>query len=438
VAKAKAAAGKMTRVAEGIYRRNGSYLVPIYDATSKKKDWHGANCGVSCGHDRIVDLDSAKRAKRQLEEQKRRRQGRADETVGEWEARWLTVFPRKTESTTVHNAERVRSFVHGDVVSRRRVDGERVVTREGGFKDRSLRWLQTDEGREAVWAWGQTHPSSVKEVRAMLNDALKLRLLEQNPFEHFTTVERRGREDAQMLTVPELDLLLETAEKVHGKFGGEVFVPMIESAAWTMVRPGELCMFSKHRPTQDDPQVNVIEFDAGLVRVDWQWNAKMRKVTTPKWESVRVVPLLPRAETALRALPDFGPGPCFRTKRGEPFTSRTLGYYWSSVRDAFTAKLPADHWLRIRIAQAAKEGRDDSLDFYELRHFGASAFAHPQRFGAPEGVRPASQYEIGEMMGHKDGGKLAARLYIHTESETVSASLRDAWRDQAPRRRKAS
>lgn len=430
MAKQKAAAGKMLKVAEGIYRRNGSYLVPIYDAVSKKKNWHGPNCGAECGHDRIVDMATAKTAKRQLEERKRRGQGRADETVGEWAARWLTAFPRKQESTNIHNAERVRTFVEGDVIA----GGGRGGDRKDGFADRPLRSLREDE----MWEWAQGHPSSVKEVRAMLNDAVKLRLLEENPLQHFTTAERRGREDVQMLTVPELDLLLDVAETVHRKFGTQVFVPMIEAAAWTMARPGELFMFAKHAPTEEWPQVNAIDFESGLVRIDYQWNVKAGKVTAPKWESDRVVPLLPRADTALRSLPGFGPGPAFRTRRGQPYTGRSHHYYWAPVRDAFTAQLPRDHWLRLRIARAASEDRDDSLDFYELRHFGASAFAHPQRFGAPEGVRPASQYEIGKLMGHKDGGQLAARLYIHTESEEVSVSLRNAWRDQAPRQRRAS
>ena len=108
--------GKMERVAEGVYRRNGSYLVPIWDPARNSgkggKEWHGPKCGLACRHDEIVDIQSAKRAKRQLEETKRQRRGRGTEVVRDWADRWLTVFPRMKESTNVHNTERVRAFVN--------------------------------------------------------------------------------------------------------------------------------------------------------------------------------------------------------------------------------------------------------------------------------------------------------------------------------------
>jgi hypothetical protein len=83
------------------------------------------------------------------------------------------------------------------------------------------------------------------------------------------------------------------------------------------------------------------------------------------------------------------------------------------VRRAFARKLPEDHWLSHRIREQGQQ--KGQLDFYELRPFFGTAFAHP-----PAGVRPASPYEIAQQMGHKDGGALATRVYIHTKGNEAS------------------
>ena len=58
----------------------------------------------------------------------------------------------------------------------------------------------------------------------------------------------------------------------------------------------------------------------------------------------------------------------FRSKRGRKFRQEGLHRAWAPVRDAFTAQLPDTHHLRERLAADP----EDRLDFYELRHFGAS------------------------------------------------------------------
>lgn len=399
----KRSGGAAVRVADGVYRRGEGYSVAVYDPASKKKVWHGPRCGPECAHDRIVSLESAKSAKRQLEERKRRMAGKSDETVRGWADRWLTVFPRKAASTNQHNAERVSGFV-------------------GAFEDRTLRSLREDE----VWAWASgPNGGAVKEVRAMLNDAIKLRLLDENPLRHFQTPARRGRRDIRVLTTDELDLLVECAHESWPDYGPRM-AAMIEMAAWTGVRPGELFMFS----VRPGARVNYVDLDAGSIDVGWQFNTRIGEVTRPKWGSQRRVVLLPRAAAAARSLiaaeahePD---GMLFKTERGRPYTGRTHHYYFDPVRRAFAAKLPADHWLRIRIAEQGARG---SLDFYELRHFFGTALAQP-----PKGVRPATPYEIAQQLGHKDGGALAMQVYIHAEEQRVVSELGAAWADQEPRR----
>lgn len=400
----RSGSAKQVRVAEGIYRRGLGYAVAVYDPVTKKKRWHGPQCGAGCRHDRIADLGSARKAKRQLEEAKRVRAGRVDETVAGWAGRWLDLFPRRSPSTMRHNEERVRSFV-----------------RE--FGDRPLRGLREDE----VWAWAKTAPSCVKEVRAMLNDAIKLRLLDENPLAHFSTPERRGRRDIQILSLDELDVLLECARVSWPGFADEL-AAMIEAAAWTGLRPGELFMCATSA-CEAWPRVNVVNFAAGRIDMDWQYNAKAGEVTRPKWDSMRRVVLLPRARAAFESVATGEPGPMFRTQRGKPYTGRTHHYYWDPIRRLFATKLPGSHWLNVRTREQGAKG---SLDFYELRHFFGTALAQP-----PAGIRPASPYEIAQQMGHKDGGALAMRVYIHADADRVVADLGEAWAAQQPQKRRA-
>jgi integrase len=197
---------------------------------------------------------------------------------------------------------------------------------------------------------------------------------------------------------------------------------MIEVAAWTGLRPGELFLLARRPSPSDDEasRVNWVDFRTGEIVVDWQLNSKTRRRGIPKWDSRRRVALLPAAERALMSLPDDGTAePIFRTQRGKVFTQRTQFYYWDAIRTAFTAQLPAGHWLRQRIQRDPENG---NLDFYELRHFFGTKLAQP-----PGEIRAATPYEIAQQMGHKDGGQLAYARYVHLNVDVAIKSLRSAW-----------
>lgn len=400
-------AGRYRRVAEGVYERNGSYYVPIWERGQEgkaKRVWHGPNCNGSCEgiHEPIVDRDSARDAKRALEAAKRKKvRGRKDETVRAWSERWLEVFPRKAQSTNLHNEERVRAFVRD-------------------FGDRSLRSLAGE--REAMRTWALQHYSCVTPTRAMLNDAIKIGLLEENPLANLQLEQSRGRSDINVLSMEELARLAAVGREVHGPDGyGPVMAAMIEVAAWTGLRPGELFLLAR-RPSSRE-RTNWVDFSTGEVVVDWQLSSKTMERAIPKWDSRRRVVLLPEAERASMSLPDDGSDlPIFRTKRGSAYTQRSHHYYWDPVRKAFTAQLPAGHWLKQRLQRDPKNG---DLDFYELRHFFGTMLAQP-----PEGVRPATGPEIALQMGHKDGGTLAYARYVHLNPDKALKSLRTAWMTQ--------
>lgn len=401
----KVSDGRYRRVAEGVYERNGSYYVPIWerDADGKAgKRWHGPNCNGVCSHEPIRDLSSARDAKRDLEKVKRKQvRGRKDETVKSWRERWMEVFPRKAESTMIHNEERTRSF-------------------ERDFGSRSLRSLEND--RETLRAWALANASCVRPVRAMLNDAIKIGLLDTNPFSNLQLEQSRGRSDITVLTIDELEMLAQVALEVHGAHEGGYgpwMAAMVRTAAWTGLRPGELYVLCR-RPSATE-RTNWVDFAAGEVVVDWQLNSKTMKRSLPKWDSRRRVVLLPEAEKALMSLPDDGTDlPIFRTKRGGGFTQRSFHYYWDPVRATFTSKLPAGHWLRQRLKLDPENG---NFDFYELRHFFGTMLAQP-----PEGVRGATGPEIALQMGHKDGGTLAYARYVHLSADQANKSIRNAWR----------
>jgi integrase len=399
----KRSAGKMEPVAKnpGIYRRNGRYIVTVWNPDKGKaggKEWQSLPDGAT--------LAQAKALKRKMETEKAngRRRGTAKEaTVAEWvgffdgdawvPGRWLELVPRKAESTNMHNDSRVRAFA-----------------RE--FAGRSLSSITEEEAA----GFALQNPGSFKEVHAMMNDACAKRLIERNPFAGIKVRSREGRRNIVVLTDDELEQLCGIARAVHGPGYGPLFAAMIKMAAWTGLRPGELFLLS----LEPGDQLNFADLDAGVVHVDWQLSSKTGKVGRPKKESQREVILLPGAEDALRSIKSWTTGlPVFLTKRGKPFNQRTHFYYWDPVRAAFVASLLPGHHLRQR--QAEEEGAN--LDFYELRHFFGTKLAHP-----PAGVPAASPYEIAAMMGHKDGGQLAMERYIHVGVKDAGDSIRRAWR----------
>ncbi len=306
-------------------------------------------------------------------------------TVAEWAAEWLVRCPRPAESTNVHNAAQVRSFARA-------------------FGKRSLGSVTRLDAQR----FARDHASCVREVRAMFADAVSLGLLDVSPFAGVRVARRRGRERIAALEPAELESLVRLAAELRGP----VFAAMVAAAAWTGLRPGELFLLSRER----GDRANYVDFDAGLVHVDWQLNARTGWVERPKYGSIRSVVLLPGAVAAFESVAQAPGKPLFLTRRGQSFNARSHYGYWDPVRTAFTLGLPAGHHLRQR---AVKDPRGN-LDFYELRHFFGTTLAQP-----PEGVRAASPYEIASMMGNSV--EVAMRTYTHVRSRAASDAIRDAW-----------
>lgn len=277
-------------------------------------------------------------------------------TVGVFAGTWLERYPRGKRSTMVLYAQNIKGFV-----------------KEFG------RCRLQDLTRSQMRLWAVEHPSQVGTARAMLGDAYRDGLMPSNPLTDMRLPGSRGRRDIVALSEQQIARLVEAAVKVHGEYGERVYGPMIVIAGYTGLRPGEL-----HGLRWDD-----VDLRDETVRVERQYSPKASAFTATKNELTRVVPLLPPALDAFRAIPRTLLAEVFSTKNGRHFSGKVSSYYWQPVRAAYG---------------------DVSLDFYALRHACGSMLAR-LGLGAPE---------IARILGHVDGGKLALERYIHiSQSEAV-------------------
>ena len=152
----------------------------------------------------------------------------------------------------------------------------------------------------------------------------------RNPFSQLRF--RRAAADLVVLTKPELALLVRTAETVWEEFGRSMSAPLITVPAATGLRPGEL--YGLHWPD--------VDFAACELQVLRQRQSRTGEEVLPggRVRRQRVVVLPGEAADALRRVPKHGADDhVFWTPGGEPFTTRTFGYYWRPIRAAFLVQL---------------------------------------------------------------------------------------------------
>lgn len=297
-----------------IRKRNGRFVVEIYDPKTQKK------VNVSA---RQFGLPSP-RSLREAQALEREAYSRMElvrpnqETVDHFAARWMDDFTEgRSDSTIAHNRERVKKIA---------VD----------FKGRTLNSITRQEAE----AWALENRSRVREVRAMWNDAIRVGVAHDNPFKGIGYA-RKGRKNIQVLTVEEVERLCEISVEIHGEGFGEEFAALIKWAAYTGMRPGEI-MAATWSNLQGD-----------LYHVTEQFNTKLGRTTVPKHGSAGTIIVPDAALVAVRGKPRgfHGDDLIFHTKTGKRFSAVTMREAWVPVRSAF--------------------GRPN-LDLYELRHFCAS------------------------------------------------------------------
>jgi integrase len=295
-----------------IRKRDGRFVVEVYDPTTRKK--------VSVSAKKLgLPVPSTMREAKALEraalaQMEKVRPGQ--ETVEHFAARWMTDFTEgRSESTILHNKERVKKIAKD-------------------FHGRTMNSITRQEAE----AWALANRSRVREVRAMWNDAIRVGVASDNPFKGIGYA-RKGRRDIQVLSPGEVERLAELAVEIHGEGFGEEFAALIKWAAYTGMRPGEI-MAARWSNLKGD-----------IYHVTEQVNTKLGRTTEPKHGSAGSIFVPTPALEAVQAIPRHDDDLIFHTKTGKRFSATTLREAWVPVRAAF--------------------GRPD-LDLYELRHYAAS------------------------------------------------------------------
>lgn len=291
------------------------------------------------------------------------------ETVAEFAARWLTDYARPRAATNRTHGQAIRRFVaaHGK------------------------RQPQTITRKEAR-AWALAHPASHAALRAMWSDMENEEIVTANPWSNLRLPQSKGRADTAPPTDGEIARLMYHARQLKGDVHGERYAAMIEFAAYTGVRRGELCVL----------EWADIDFASSRVRVS-KTLSDDREVLPPKNGKPRTIVLSPQAAAALRRLPRplDATALIFTTPNGKRFSKSTWHYHWNPVRIA-----------------AGKP----NMDWHELRHWCATHLVTDLGLSFPDAA---------EQLGHTDGGALLARLYFHADKERALNNIARAFEREA-------
>lgn len=303
---------------------------------------------------------AAREAERRYRERLEAR--RTSETCASFAERWLREWPRREASTRQLYAQAVRRFAEH-------------------FGPTSLGEVERLSAR--TWALGVPRNLS-KIIGTMYEDARNIGLVESNPFSNLRLPVSEKTEEVLPPTMEEYRGLLDAC--MLGGHGTE-FRAMVQFAAWTGVRAGELQALQ-------------------WADVDEQhlWIRRARKtdgsIGKPKNGRERKTVLLPPAQV-LDKVP-LRPDPfVFHTARGEPLQKGNHHYYWRAVRAA--SGIPQ---------QRAASGLPN-VRWHDLRHFCATRLLEM-------GI---DHFAVSVQLGHEDGGALVMSRYGHPSKDAARERL---------------
>lgn len=315
----------------------------------------------------------------------------SEETIHSFSERWIRDFPRPKQSTNDNYAGAARRF-------RERVDPD------------DKRKLHEYTVPEAL-AYANAHRQDAAALRTMYSDARRSGLVTENPFAELGVPKSTGRRHIVAITAEELDLLVEIAAEEHGEYG-PTFAAIIEWAAWTTMRPGEIFGLDVSDLDLKAERVHIVrQFHKG--RIEKPKNGRTRYLPYIPPQALAAVQRMPR-RVPPAICPETGGEILFPGKRGQRISQPALYGYWTPVRSAFEASLDP---LRRAELRAARNPERPDMDFYELRHFGATQMA---QLGVEDWVGA-------EMMGHTDGGKLFRDTYSHPANRVAGERLKQAF-----------
>jgi integrase len=213
------------------------------------------------------------------------------------------------------------------------------------------------------------------------------RLVDRNPFAKLGLRSSRGRRDMQPPSQTEVARFIAIAYELTPPS----FAAFVNTGVYVGMRPGELDALTWEQ----------IDFQAGTILVDRQWNAKVLEFTLPKHGHVRTIALTAPARERLLRLP-----------RESEFVFTTLrgSHYRPSSR--------SHHWNRVRCSAGLA-----TTEFYlATRHYFCWYACNVLRL-SPE--------DAADQLGHRDGGKLVRELYGHLGGAPARQRIREAF-EQAP------
>ncbi len=307
--------------------------------------------------------------KRQAKEAERRyvdrlRARRTEETCASFADRWLEEWPRPATSTQRQYRDAMKQFVDH-------------------FGPTPLSEVE----RLSARTWALSVPRYVsRTVRTMYEDARNVGLVEHNPFSslRLPTVERTEQVNAP--TLDEYRRALE-ASGVLGGYGPE-FRAMVQFAAWTGVRAGELQALKWADVGTDTVQIRRARKRDGSEK-------------KPKNGREREIALLPPA----RVLDDLPRRPdpyVFHSPRGNPLDQGSHFYAWREVRASAGLRHIRWHdWRHFCATQLLELGLDHFAVSVQLGHTDGGAlvmarYGHPSEDAARHRLLAAFQFETAE------------------------------------------
>lgn len=300
-------------------------------------------------------------------------------TVREYAAGWLQSHPRQAPTMEAYRAD-IAVFVDA-------------------FGSRKM----TTIGRKEARAWALQQPRNrVAVVRTFFNDAIDDEVVKSNPFANLRIKQSRGRRDLVVLSEAEVDRLADRAFELYpDQEYGHVLRAMVLFSAWVALRPAELfdvdrepgmamCVDGKEHPT------SYVDLEDGVVHILGQRRKGGERVNHTKNGRVRQVVLADKVVQALERVPLLdGTDSMFYSASGLRFNKPSHFHYWAALRNL--------------------DGRP-GMDYYELRHFGATELLR----------RGMSHADVAIHLGHTDGGALVMSTYGHPEEEAARDRIRQA------------
>lgn len=376
-------AGAARSLPTGVRRRGDRFTAHGYDASRPGGSVH-------LGTFDTPEEAAAARVRHQ-EAAARQRRGFRDWKCDEFSAIWCTSdYLRPEETSNIYYREAIRPFARdfaGVLLRDVTWDLARLWV-EGGVARSDLgevvsRWkgARSVEGGWLVPA----HRSNLKAAKAMFRDALRSNLIDASPFASISVKKSDGRRDIAPPSVEQVQALYEKAQELYAE---PSIAAMIQVAAYSGLRVSEMCGL----------RWEDIDFNVPLRGLHVQRQRRTRlshdQEALPKNGRMRHIVLTPQAAAALRAIPRHIDGYVFHGTNGAQMSTRTWQWYWTAIR----AAVPGMQ----RVA------------FHQLRHF------YGTYLGNQPGVTPR---DIAHQLGHRDGGRLAAELYCHTDVNIANARI---------------